>query len=88
MENSISGLNESNYLLTKVKTEILSNPIICLIESEQIISTIKSKSEMFLKNAKFVLDNLSKSFEPIFNSKYSTNFFVEHNPGKRCTITS
>lgn len=43
---------------------------------------------MFLKNAKFVLDNLSKSSELIFNSKHSTNFFIDHDPEKPSTITS
>jgi len=87
MEDLVSNLNECNNLLSKLKEDTLPNPIMFILESQQVINRIKLKSECFLKNAKVVLDNLSDSSDHI-QSVSKPNYFVEHDPGRRCDITS
>ena len=52
-----------------------------------MINRIKLKSECFLKNAKVVLYSLSDPSDHI-QSVSKPNYFVEHDPGRRCDITS
>ncbi|KAL4091808.1 hypothetical protein QTP88_026437 [Uroleucon formosanum] len=87
MEDLVSNLNECNTLLSKFKEDTLPNPIMFMLESQQVINRIKLKSECFLKNAKDLLDNLSDPSDHI-QSVSKPNYFVEHDPGRRCDITS
>ncbi|KAL4120565.1 hypothetical protein QTP88_013235 [Uroleucon formosanum] len=59
IEDLVSNLNECNTLLSKLKEDTLPNPIMFMLESQQVINKIKLKSECSLKNAKVVLDSLS-----------------------------
>lgn len=61
MEDIVSNLVHCNTIATKLKTETLPNPITVILESQQIIERIKLKSEIFLKNAKLVAQNISQS---------------------------
>ncbi|KAL4084673.1 hypothetical protein QTP88_027600 [Uroleucon formosanum] len=76
---------EISWLLCAEGT--LPNPIMFMLESQQVINRIKLKSECFLKNAKDLLDNLSDPSDHI-QSVSKPNYFVEHDPGRRCDITS
>ncbi|CAI6371974.1 unnamed protein product [Macrosiphum euphorbiae] len=87
MEDLVSNLIECNTLLSKLKEDILPNPIIFMLESRQVINRIKLKSESFLQKSKVVLDNLTDPSDQIL-SVGESNYFVEHDPGRRSDITS
>lgn len=55
----MSNLTHCNNLITKLKAEVLPNPILFFLESQQIIENIKIKSEIFLKNVNIVSHNIS-----------------------------
>lgn len=91
MEDIVSNLTHCNTLISKLKAEVLPNPIIFLLESQQIIENIKTKSEIFLKNVELVSHNISQS-ESLYkhpNSRDSeSKYLVAHDPGNRISITT
>jgi hypothetical protein len=73
---------ECGTILSKLKIEALPNPIIFILESVQIISRIKSKSEEFLKNAYIVLQQFSEgTVTSLLNNIIDK--FINHDPGDR-----
>ncbi|KAF0712179.1 Uncharacterized protein FWK35_00029971 [Aphis craccivora] len=66
LENIFADLTECGIVLSKLKTEVLPNPIKFILESVQIISRIKSKSKDFLKNANIVLEQFSEGTDSVY----------------------
>jgi len=54
LENLINDFNLCGVILTRLKNETSSNPLIFLLESIQVISMSKSKAKQYLINAKNV----------------------------------
>lgn len=86
IENIVSGLVECRELLTKLKSDSTPNPIVFLLESQNIISSINSKCELLLKTSKIISEHISKPFEDQFNQ--NSNQLIEHDPGKRGPVIS
>lgn len=91
MEDIVSNLTHCNIIISKLKTEALPNPITFLLESQQIIERIKTKSEIFLQSVKLVSQNIFQSelLNKASNSSDSaSNYLVAHDPGQRISITT
>ncbi|KAL4118977.1 hypothetical protein QTP88_011855 [Uroleucon formosanum] len=67
MEDLVSNFNEGNTLLSKLKEDTLPNPIMFMLESQQVINRIKLKSE-------YPSDHIQSVSKP--------KYFVEHDPGQ------
>jgi len=87
LENIFADLTECGIVLSKLKTEVLPNPIKFILESVQIISRIKSKSKDFLKNANIVLEQFSESTVTSLSNNIIDEF-INHDPGGRGPIIS
>lgn len=88
LENIVADLSECVTILSKLKSEVLPNPVIFLLKSIQVISQIKSSSKEFLKNAKILSEQFSKSSE---SSKPINNIIdniINHDPGGRGSVVS
>lgn len=89
MEDMMSYLTQCNIIILKLKTEALPNPITFLLESQQIIEKIKTKSEIFLQNVILVAQKMSQ-FEflnrPSNSSDSASNYLVANDPGKRILL--
>ncbi|KAL4120005.1 hypothetical protein QTP88_012753 [Uroleucon formosanum] len=87
LENIFAELTECSIVLSKLKTEVLPNPIKFILDSVQIISRIKSKSKVFLKNANIVLEKFSESTVTSLSNNIIDEF-INHDPGGRGPIIS
>lgn len=91
MENIASNLTHCHTIISKLKTEALPNPITFLLDSQQIIESLKTKCELFLHNVKLVSQNISQTelLNKPSNSNISVfNYLVAHDPGNRIPITT
>ncbi|XP_065669871.1 uncharacterized protein LOC136088851 [Hydra vulgaris] len=86
LESPINNFQECNLLLTKLKTESYPNPILFLVSTSLIVSSIKKESEKYIAISKQVLSALvSPSHEEINGN---ADFFIEHDPGKQTIVKS
>jgi len=69
-----------------VKSDPYPNPIIFILESIQIISTVKDKAIQFLINLKKVVHKMTSVENQ--NENYIFDNLISHDPGKRGPITS
>ncbi|KAF0739482.1 zinc finger MYM-type protein 1-like, partial [Aphis craccivora] len=86
LENLINDFNLCNTLLSKVKSDPYPNPIIFILESIQVISTIKDKAIQFLINSKKVVEKMTSVENE--NENYVFDDLIFHDPGKRGPVTS
>ncbi|KAL4112340.1 hypothetical protein QTP88_016149 [Uroleucon formosanum] len=82
LENIFADLTECGIVLSKLKTEVLPNPIKFILDSVQIISRIKSKSKVFFKNANIVLEKFSGGTVTSLSNNIIDEF-INHDPGGR-----
>lgn len=73
-------------ILSKLKTDTLPNPVIFLLESIQVINTIKTKAKQFLIDAKNISQKMT-SIESL-NKNYIFGDLTSHDPGNRGPVTS
>lgn len=91
MENIASELINCNTLISKLKSEALPNPITFLLESQQVIESLKTKCELFLQNVELVSQNISQSESsdrPSSSCDSALNYLVAHDPGNRISIST
>jgi len=69
-----------------VKSDPYPNPIIFILESIQVISTIKDKAIQFLINSKKVVEKMTSVENE--NENYVFDDLIFHDPGKRGPVTS
>ncbi|KAL4096896.1 hypothetical protein QTP88_021771 [Uroleucon formosanum] len=62
LETIINSFQECNALLTKLKTEISPNPISFLVNTSEIVSSLRIKSEKYIEITEKVINNLLKVF--------------------------
>lgn len=87
LETIINSFQECNALLTKLKTEISPNPISFLVNTSEIVSSLRIKSEKYIEITEKVINNLLKPSPERENDNIIINF-LEHDPGKRKRVES
>ncbi|KAL4083444.1 hypothetical protein QTP88_028760 [Uroleucon formosanum] len=87
LENIFADLTECGIVLSKLKTEVLPNPIKFILDSVQIISRIESMTKVFLKNANIVLEKFSEGTVTSLSNNIIDES-INHDPGGRGPIIS
>lgn len=88
LENLINDFNLCSTLLSKLKSDPYPNPIFFILESIQVISTIKDKATNFLINSKKVAQKMTSVENENENENFVLDDLISHDPGKRGPVTS